>query len=229
MLYLASSIAPTLYAAAGALGGAIVAGFANQLVARQQRTAELERLDRQLEHDRMLRQAEILSAAERLSAQLLHDRQLRDLEHVRNTFGPLVAQALKSPDLITRLRYQIRKYSETGNKDTKRKIGQLSKELDEASARHTRESVLLAGVIGLHPHSAAEGLHLAGALCGTAADIGRAWNNGQHDTSNVDEPLEELEALDDECGALLLTVALSLNRMEASEVGAPEAQAPEPA
>lgn len=217
MLCLASSTAPALYAASGALGGAIVAGFANQLVARQQRTAELERLDRQLKHDRLLRQAEIHSAAARLNAGLRHDRQLRDLEYIRNTFGPLVAQALTSPDLITRLRHEISNYSESGDNDAKRRISRLSDELYEARARHARESVQLAGIVGLRPQSAATGLHHVAEKCGAAADIGRTWTDGQHNGSNADEALLELEALDDECGAFLMTVALSLNQLKESE------------
>jgi hypothetical protein len=72
----------------------LIVAAVSYAVARLQRKADAERLDRQMKQDRELRAEEMLAASSRLDGQLMHDREVRDLAHAREVLSEIVAQVL---------------------------------------------------------------------------------------------------------------------------------------
>jgi hypothetical protein len=91
---LATTTQSPWYAVAAGLAAALIVAVVSYVVARQQRKADMERLDRQLEQDRTLRADEMRMAAERLERQLANDRYLRDIEHLRVVLQPIIGRAI---------------------------------------------------------------------------------------------------------------------------------------
>lgn len=205
---LAAMYSPGWYAAAGALGGAIVAGLGNQILARQQRRAELERLDRQLEHDRELRHIETQASADRLAQQLVHDRQLRDLEHLRATLAPIAVRAFAAPDLIVQLKDAISRAQTARDGGGRRaKVASLGNDLAELYARHYRDAAVVAGIVGLEA-PVVSALRAVAESCLAASSKAREWLAGSCSYDDVDAILE---GLDIDSGAALIGFVLGMN------------------
>lgn len=143
------SASPGWYAIAGAVGGAVIVGVANQWVARQQRHADAASFERQLEHDRALRLAEIEAAAARLDEQLAHDRGLRDLEHVRSIVGPIAVRVVGVRDPAWGLTEAIRRARESHEEsEDMTAVARYRTEIAEDELRFHRDAVVLSGVLG---------------------------------------------------------------------------------
>ncbi len=114
---------------AAGLGSAVIVAIATLMVASKQRQADAERLDRQL----------------------AHDREMRDLQHLRETLAPIVAR-LVDWDAFLSLHKALASAGDVSHGDVghaqRVAIGQLASNVGNASEQLRRDSrtlVVLAG------------------------------------------------------------------------------------
>jgi hypothetical protein len=131
---------------AAGLGSAAIVALATLLVAGKQRQADSDRLDRQFDHDREMRQRQNDAESERLDCQLAHDREMRDLQHMRETLAPIIARTLDWRTFVSL--YTELSTAEQVTEQARQVIAGLADEVGKESEqiRHgSRTLVVLAG------------------------------------------------------------------------------------
>jgi hypothetical protein len=190
-----ASSAPGWYAVAGALGGATLASVANQLIARRQRKVDGERLDRQL----------------------AHDREMRDREHVRAVLGPIADRLTKVDDPVAALKGDLDEAEgvEQGA-DRKRIVLPLVLATHERERDVHSDAITLMLVLG-EGALAAQELGTIGTRLGEAGKAARRWLNGSLDRVSLDDALSKIEA---DCEAAALRFMTEAQRLAGVAEGA---------
>jgi len=142
---------------AAGLGSAVIVSLFNLVVARKQRHADSGRLDKQLAHDRKMREKQQEIDAARFEQQLAHDREMRqqqdahdremrDLQLMRETLAPIIARTLSWGAFISL--HKALSTTRGVTEHSQRIIEDLAKEVGDESEqlRHgSRTLVVLAG------------------------------------------------------------------------------------
>jgi hypothetical protein len=131
---------------AAGLGSAMIVSWITLIVARKQRKADADRLDKQLEHDREMREQQRADDADRLDKQLVHDRDMRDLRHLRETLAPIVARLVDWDAFLT-LHKALATASDAGH-GQRGAIAQLASNVGNASEQLRRDSRILVVLAG---------------------------------------------------------------------------------
>lgn len=150
------------------LGSAVIVALVTLGVAHKQRRSDSDRLDRQLAHDRTMREKQQAidtvtferqlahdremrhrqndAESKRLDRRLAHDREMRDLQHLRETLAPIVAR-LVNWDAFMSLHIKVSTTTDPDEQEQKA-ISELARQVvstSEQLRRDARTLVILAG------------------------------------------------------------------------------------
>jgi hypothetical protein len=221
---------PSPWWAVGAgLGAALLLVIASFVVAYYQRRADSKhldrqleeagnRLDRQLEHDRKLREEELLAAADRLDRQLQHDRRLRDLEHMRAALQPILARAfMVNPMNWSRL--EVKRARDTPDVEQRRtRLLAHTTALAERAGEIITDQLTLGVVVGV----TAPLLERLGDVAATFNDANKtltAWSEESLADDAVEPQLKEmLQRRNAAVGVLLVSAYEAIGREPPADV-----------